>query len=90
MALVPPAGGGNNGGKGARTEAEWLDEIADMAEAFVGNTVETIGSIELLVPEDSRSETHSRRLAEVKQRVEALEALLIECRELSARAAKPE
>ena len=72
------------------SEAEWLDQIADKAEAFVGNILETISGLQVLLPEAERSELHRQRLAEVKQRIEMLDALLIECRKLSAGASRGE
>lgn len=81
MTSTPSDGGEEN----EVSEAEWLDRIADMAEAFVGNTLETISSIESLTPEAHASDLRQKQLVELKKRIETLDALLIEARELSAK-----
>lgn len=70
----------------ADSEPDRFAVFAEMAEAYVANTLEAISSIEVANPAADQDPAMASRMAEVRAKLEGLDQLIVRLRELQAEA----
>ena len=76
---APRAGSGVQSERDAGSQV-WVDKLGDLAEAFVGNTVQTVRALDILASRGPDIGKHVQLSEKVKARIEALEDLLVQLR----------